>query len=89
MQKHPDTSEATPTQGGLLGGWISRRTLALELGVTEDTLRRWDAARSGPPCIRAGRKIFYRRSAVLDWLEDQDTRALRGRARRQSRGGRR
>ena len=89
MQKHPDTSETALTQGGLLRGWISRRTLALELGVTEDTLRRWDAARFGPPCIRAGRKIFYRRSAVLDWLEDQDTRAPRGRARRQGRGGRR
>jgi hypothetical protein len=89
MQKLSNTSDAAPAQGGLLGGWISRRALADELGVTEDTLRRWDAARSGPPCIRAGRKIFYRRSAVLDWLEEQDTRAPRGRGRRQGRGGRR
>jgi predicted DNA-binding transcriptional regulator AlpA len=53
-----------------MSGWISRPELARQLGVSEDTLRRWNAARSGPPCIRAGRKIFYRRAAVRAWLED-------------------
>ena len=64
----------------LLSGWISRSALALELGVCEETLRRWADARRGPPYIRAGRKILYRRSAVLDWLEEQETIGqLRGR----------
>ena len=27
---------------GVLTGWISRLDLALELGLTVDTLRRWD-----------------------------------------------
>jgi len=50
-------------------GWISRTDLAQQLGVSESTLRRWEAERCGPPCIRAGRKIYYRRAAVLNWLE--------------------
>jgi hypothetical protein len=58
--------------GGLLGGWISRLDLALELGLTVDTLRRWEAQRFGPPCVRAGRKVYYRRNAVHDWLQLQE-----------------
>ena len=58
--------------GGLLGGWISRLDLALELGLTVDTLRRWEAQRFGPPCVRAGRKVYYRRDAVHDWLQLQE-----------------
>ena len=57
---------------GLLGGWISRLDFALELGVTVDTLRRWEALRFGPPCVRAGRKVYYRRDAVHDWLQLQE-----------------
>ena len=45
--REPDIAEtiAKPS-GGLLGGWISRTDLAQQLGVSEDTLRRWDALRS-------------------------------------------
>ena len=60
------------TAAGLLGGWISRLDLALELGVTVDTLRRWEALRFGPPCVRAGRKVYYRRDGVHDWLQLQE-----------------
>jgi predicted DNA-binding transcriptional regulator AlpA len=67
---NPRQTEQGPE--GLLSGWISRADLAQQLGVSEDTLRRWDAARTGPPCIRAGRKIFYRRSAVLEWMEERE-----------------
>jgi hypothetical protein len=61
-----------PAATGLLGGWISRLDLALELGVTVETLRRWEAIRFGPPCVRAGRKVFYRRDGVHDWLQVQE-----------------
>jgi hypothetical protein len=73
MQSHENTETIAKPSKGLLGGWISRSELALQLGVSEDTLRRWDAMRSGPPCVRAGRKVFYRRATVLGWLEDQET----------------
>ena len=65
------TSERS-TQGGVLSGWISRLDLALELDLTVDTLRRWEARRVGPPCVRAGRKIYYRREAVQEWLQQQE-----------------
>ena len=61
-----------PGSAGLLGGWISRLDLAQELGVTVDTMRRWEAQRFGPPCVRAGRKVYYRRDAVHDWLQLQE-----------------
>ena len=69
------TATGTATRSaasGLLGGWISRLDLALELGLTVDTLRRWEAQRFGPPCVRAGRKVYYRRDAVHDWLQLQE-----------------
>ena len=59
----------------LLSGWISRLDLALELGVTVETLYRWEKLRFGPPCVRAGRKIYYRRDAVQDWLMQQEAPA--------------
>ncbi|WP_375569788.1 helix-turn-helix domain-containing protein [Seohaeicola saemankumensis] len=85
MQSHENTEILASPPGGLLGGWISRSELALQLGVSEDTLRRWDVLRSGPPCVRAGRKVFYRRATVLEWLEEQETTV----SRRKRYGGRR
>ena len=73
MQDLHSASGSTQKPDALMSGWISRTDLAHQLGVTEDTLRRWNAKRSGPPCIRAGRKTFYRRETVLDWLEEQET----------------
>ena len=69
----------------LMSGWISRLDLATELGLSVDTLRRWEAQRMGPPCVRAGRKVYYRRAAVEDWLEEQEQAAPR----RRRAGGRR
>jgi len=80
-------AQPRPKKGdGLMGGWISRPDLAQQLEVSESTLRRWETERWGPPCIRAGRKIYYRRAAVLEWLEQLESQNY-GRAR--SRGSRR
>jgi len=84
MQEIMNAKGSRETPRTLLSGWISRADLAQELEVTEGTLRRWTLERWGPPCIRAGRKIFYRRSAVIEWLEDQEAADLR-RARRGAR----
>jgi predicted DNA-binding transcriptional regulator AlpA len=56
----------------LLVGWISRDQLARALGLTADTLARWEARREGPPCTRIGRKTFYRRAAIQDWIRAQE-----------------
>jgi hypothetical protein len=84
MQELMTAKDRQEPSRALLGGWISRADLAQELEVTEGTLRRWSAQRWGPPCIRAGRKVFYRRTAVVEWLEDQEAAELR-RARRGAR----
>ena len=67
----------------LLADWISREQLAGELGLTSDTLARWESRRVGPPCTRIGRKALYRRAAVQDWIRAQEqvhpVRKVRGR----------
>ena len=66
-----DSSQEGPDMG-LLKDWISRHDLAISLGVSEDTLWRWDAKRTGPQSIKLGRKVYYRRSAVRSWLEARE-----------------
>jgi hypothetical protein len=41
---------------------------AAELHVHLSTLRRWEAVDQGPPRIKIGRKVFYRRSSLRNWL---------------------
>ena len=76
-----DANEAPPN---LLAEWISRENLARELMVKPDTLSRWEARREGPPCMRIGRKVFYRRSSVEEWLlsREQSRPTPKGRNRR-------
>ena len=68
----------------LLADWISREQLARALGLTADTLSRWEARRQGPPCTRIGRKTFYRRAAIQEWIRAQEqahpVRKTRGRS---------
>lgn len=68
----------------LLADWISREQLARALGLTADTLSRWEARRQGPPCTRIGRKTFYRRVAIQEWIRAQEqahpARKSRGRS---------
>ena len=77
LETSADTPKTRGNEGALLQGWISRTDLAQELGVCEETLRRWADARRGPVFVKAGRKILYRRTAVLDWLEAQEVREPR------------
>ena len=81
LDKITDEQGAAPLN--LLAGWISREDLAEELMVKPDTLARWEARREGPPCMRIGRKVYYRQSSVRDWLlsreQGQPTRKGRGR----------
>jgi hypothetical protein len=77
------THESGTTPLNLLADWISREDLAEELMVKPDTLARWEARREGPPCMRIGRKVYYRRCSVEQWLlsreQSQPVRQRRGR----------
>jgi len=52
----------------LLDGWLSRAEVAAAIGMSIDTLARWESRRIGPPCVRIGRKVLYRAQAFRDWL---------------------
>jgi len=72
MESNPLKDEATDP--ALLDGWLDRAALAAELALSVDTLQRWETRRVGPPCVRVGRKVLYRKAAVRDWLRDQEAR---------------
>lgn len=67
-------SDAEPEDTNLLGGWLERAELARELTLSIDTLQRWETRRVGPPCVRVGRKVLYRKDAVREWLREQEAR---------------
>jgi hypothetical protein len=73
---HPEAHD----ESGLLNEWLSRADLAEELGLSADTLQRWETRRIGPVCVRVGRKALYRKDAVRDWLRDQESRKQAARA---------
>ena len=59
--------------------FIPETKLARELGRDTRTLQRWRAQRLGPPYIRMGRQVLYRRDAVRGWLiamEQEQPRAM-------------
>lgn len=66
---------SAPDSVGLLDDWMSRANLAAELDLSVDTLARWESRRIGPPCVRVGRRVLYRRGAVQEWLRSQEDRA--------------
>lgn len=59
---------------------LTESELADEVGRSIRTIRLWRSQRTGPPFIRLGRQILYRRQAVQDWLaalEQDQPRARR------------
>lgn len=50
-------------------------------GVSVRTIKRERAARRGPPYIRLGRKVFYRRAAIEQWIIAQEVTPVRSEAR--------
>lgn len=67
MDEPNDQTNPTAT-AALLDGWLTRARVAEEIGVSIDTLQRWETARTGPPCVRIGRKVLYRAGAFREWL---------------------
>jgi len=62
---------ATPN-GGLLDDFLSAPQLASELGVSPRTVQRWHRLREAPPVTRIGRRVYYHRSAVEQWLRSRE-----------------
>ncbi|WP_116653537.1 helix-turn-helix transcriptional regulator [Pelagibacterium sediminicola] len=66
------TAASAGREHDLLDDWISREALARALQLSVDTLSRWQTRRVGPPCVRVGRRVLYRRKAVRKWLSEQE-----------------
>jgi predicted DNA-binding transcriptional regulator AlpA len=62
--------------------FLTERELAMALGKSLRTLRRWHTLRIGPNRTRVGRSIVYNKNTVRDWLATQESRQCRARGRR-------
>ena len=66
---------------GIIADLITEAELANQLGRSVRTLKRWRAQRIGPPYIRLGREVRYRRDAVRSWLMANEREQPRARGR--------
>ena len=66
MKPAPDG--ATATLPKLFDGLVTREELARHLGVSTDTLARWEGRGTGPTSIKVGRRVLYRAATVNAWL---------------------
>lgn len=60
-------------------GLVTKAQLARSLGISTRTLDRLHVNRKGPPRVRVGRKVLYRRESVLTWLAGCEKRQTRAR----------
>jgi phage terminase Nu1 subunit (DNA packaging protein) len=58
----------------VLDGYVTRRGLAHEFGVSLRTVDRWEALRIGPARTTIGKQILYRVESVRDWLKAREQR---------------
>ena len=48
---------------------VSDRWVAAKLGINKRTLLRWHKRNFGPPRTKIGRRVFYERDKLMDWLQ--------------------
>jgi hypothetical protein len=61
----------------LLADYLPERQAADELFQKLRTLRKWREQRTGPPWVRIGRRVFYAKAALLEWVRASETRPVR------------
>ena len=57
--------------------YLTPNEVAGVLNLTLVTLVRWRKAGKGPPCRLFGRGARYEKSALLAWIQDQPTGAVK------------
>jgi hypothetical protein len=63
----------------VLAGYLSEPEAAVELGLMGRTLRKYRDLGTGPPYVVIGRKVFYPRAALLDWVNSKIVTPVRER----------
>ena len=66
--------------------YVHEADLAREFGGCRRTWQRRRQERTGPPFIKVGAKVMYRRAAVLEWLEGLEVTPPASRERGRSAG---
>jgi Helix-turn-helix domain len=64
-------------QDTLLGDYFTPEQLAQELDICQRTLARWHERREGPPRVKIGNKVLYKRSSVISWLSNKEAQPAR------------
>lgn len=61
---------ATPEQlQEVIGDFLTAREAAKAIGVHVRTLKHWKASGYGPDHFYIGKRLFYRRTDVVSWLQ--------------------
>lgn len=71
----PDTNPQEVGRDPLLPQRMTRADLALFWRVSPRTIERYETAGIGPPPIRVGGRVLYRREDVLAWEQAQIDRS--------------
>jgi hypothetical protein len=59
-------------KSSLLVDYMPREEFAIDHQISLRTEARWRASRASPPHVRIGKKIWYRRAGVQDWLRARE-----------------
>ena len=64
----PDPTKPPAPLPKFFEGLVTRDDLARHLGISTDTLARWEGRGTGPTSIKVGRRVLYRAATVNAWL---------------------
>lgn len=56
----------------LLDDYLDEDACAAELDLAPITLATWRMQKKGPPVTRIGRRIYYKKSSLREWLASQE-----------------
>jgi predicted DNA-binding transcriptional regulator AlpA len=67
-QRHPGDARVRATITAQESPFIDEKRLCADLGISSVTATKWRANAAGPPFIKVGRLVRYRRADVEAWL---------------------
>ncbi len=56
----------------ILADYMTPKECAAELKINNRTLDRWRRLKEAPPWTKIGKKVWYRRQAVSEWLRSRE-----------------
>jgi hypothetical protein len=68
----PVTPRSIAETPSLLDDYLTAAELVEQIGVTLDTLKRWNRLAIGPPFTMVGRQRLYHRDSARAWLKSRE-----------------